>query len=209
MLLQPSESNFFTSSFTNELQYHFNCHTVSRGLSKKEVNTNLLATKKAQNKYKKDVDLPIITVLWNMKHLRQSLMICLDSVFNFCGFWYISKSKKATIRVKLTSKNFRSWGFELTDLLSTMVQAAVFTIQKLSPEIKDSLFCLPRFFGYYPKLPFLLAHIHFCIRGRKTLKGPKYITYVPNYPCELERSSWNQACRIEKAYTFGRQTRNE
>ena len=68
-----------------------------------------------------------------------------------------------------------------------LVKVVVFTIQKLSPEITDSLFCLPRFFGYqyFPKLPFLLAYIHLCKRI-KTLMGPKYITYAPNYPSELK-----------------------
>lgn len=38
--------------------------------------------------------------------------------------------------------------FELTDLLNMMAKVDVFTIQELSPEITDSQFCLPRFFGY-------------------------------------------------------------
>ena len=51
----------------------------------KEVNTNLLVNKKG-TEYKKEVDLPIITVLWNRKHQRQILMISWAFVFNFCGF---------------------------------------------------------------------------------------------------------------------------
>lgn len=99
------------------------------------------------------------------------------------------------IYVKLTSKNFRSWGFGMT-LLSIRVQPADFTIQKQSPialqKSRTHYFVSLDIFGYqcFPKLPFPPAHTHLWIRGRKTLTGWKCIIYVSNYPSEIEGSSW-------------------